>query len=109
MITQANSLPGVQTIGFQAGLNGTINLATSIGVSDSVDIEGPGSSTITVAGSNSLFSSTGGASLTIHGLTLSNPAGLSVPYPLTAAGDLIVTAGRKTSPSRTRSPSAVAP
>jgi VCBS repeat-containing protein len=95
-ITDANNAPGPDTIGFAANVSGTIDLsATAISVTDAVSVAGPGSGTITVAGSgaNTLFAASAGVGLTLSGLTLLNPNGLTVPYSLTAAGDLVASAG----------------
>jgi VCBS repeat-containing protein len=87
-------------VSFQAGLTGTIDLTTNppIPVTQPVDIEGPGSFTITVTGAsgNNLFAPSNGVTLTVHGLTLSNPAGLTVGYPVDVKGDVTFTAGSST-------------
>jgi hypothetical protein len=95
-IANANAAPGTQIIVFDfPAVSGTINLASPIPVTQSVIIEGPGSGNIRVAGtgSNTLFAASGGASLTIEQITLSNPSGLTVPYPLFTNGDVVLTAG----------------
>ena len=97
VIADANATGAAQSITFQAGVTGTINLSSPVPVTQPVGVLGPGSLQITVAGSgaNSLFAPTGSGQLTLSGLTLSKPAadGLNVGYALTAAGDLQITAG----------------
>jgi VCBS repeat-containing protein len=93
VIAQANATDVPQVIGFQTGLTGTINLSTPVNVIQSVDIEGPGSALISVSGASNLFNPSAGVGLTVHGLTLTGTAaaGLTVGYPLTASGDVIIT------------------
>src|SRR5262245_2685111 len=97
IMAQANASPGPDIIGFQPGLTGTINLTSPIAYTQPVEILGPGSGVITVAGNagNSLFQdgSPGGAVLTVHGLTLSNTNGLTISYPLSTTGEVVVSAG----------------
>lgn len=94
VIARANAAGPNQVVTFQSGLTGTINLSNAVAVTQPVDIMGPGSSAITVAGAHNLFAPTAGVGLIARGLSLSNSAagGLSIGYPLTAAGDVAVTA-----------------
>ncbi len=77
-VSDANAAPGHDSIRFQAGLQGTITLTREILVTESVSIEGPGPSRLTVAGSNAsrLFrlARAGGARTTVvlAGLTFAN-------------------------------------
>ena len=97
VIGQANADPGQDVISFSPGLTGAINLTSPIAVTETVELAGPGSGVITIAGtgSNTLFQdgSASGMMLTVHGLTLSNPNGVNVPYSLSATGDTVITAG----------------
>src|ERR671929_1202619 len=51
-IAAANATPGADTITFQAGLTGTITLTSALQISQSVTIDGPGSSVLTLSGNN---------------------------------------------------------
>lgn len=94
-ILDANAEVGVQSIGFQTGLNGTITVDSNLTISSSERIVGPGASTITVqgsAGKGVLIDGSGGLlNLTISGLTLRNAAGFNFPYALNAT-DLVIDA-----------------
>ncbi len=66
------------TISFQAGLTGTITLASTLTIAENLTIQGPGANVITVSGNNAVqvFNVTGGT-ITISGLTIAN--GLGAP------------------------------
>src|SRR5262245_57574594 len=49
-ITAANANPDTDVIQFASGLNGTINLASQLSITEDLAIDGPGASTITVSG-----------------------------------------------------------
>ena len=52
-IANANATAGADVITFQDGLTGTITLLSGqLGISDSVDIQGPGAAVLTVSGNN---------------------------------------------------------
>jgi hypothetical protein len=52
-ITQANSLAGADTIGFDSSLNGTITLTSNLpAITDSVTINGPGQSRLSISGAD---------------------------------------------------------
>lgn len=97
----ANGAPAPQTVGFDPTVFGpgpgpkSITLGSPIDIQDTVDIVGPGSAYLTVAGSaaNPVFlSTTGSPTVSLRGLTLSNPAGLAVGYDLKVAGDVTLSA-----------------
>jgi Calx-beta domain-containing protein/parallel beta helix pectate lyase-like protein/polymorphic membrane protein len=75
-ISDANNAVGPDVVTFQAGVTGTITLATGqLYVSDSVDIQGPGQAVVTVNGNNAsrvfyVYYSDGLIDVTISGLTL---------------------------------------
>ncbi|HEX3554739.1 MAG TPA: IPTL-CTERM sorting domain-containing protein [Thermoanaerobaculia bacterium] len=75
-VLDANGAAGPDVITFQAGLTGTITLASGpLNVSDSVDVQGPGQAVITVNGNNAstvfyVYSSAATLDVTISGLTL---------------------------------------
>lgn len=77
-IAQANASGGADTVQFQAGLAGTIALASEIVVTDTVNLVGPGAARVTIDGnlSTRLFkvAHSGGTAITatFSGLTLSN-------------------------------------
>lgn len=86
-IADANGAAGADTVVFQAGLTGTITLATGqLSVADSVDIQGPGAAVLTVSGNNAsrvfyLYNGAATLDVTISGLTItggnaSNGAGV---------------------------------
>jgi hypothetical protein len=72
-VNQANAAGGADTITFQSGLSGTINVASQIDITDELDIVGPGSDVITLDGgdANRLLYSTG-PGLAVSGLTFTN-------------------------------------
>ena len=74
-IVSANANPGPDTIEFDAGLNGTIVLASALPqLTDDAEITGPGAAIITVSG-NSLvqpFFIASGSTVTLSGLTIAN-------------------------------------
>ena len=49
-IVDSNINPGSDVVTFQAGLTGTITLASQLSISDSVDIQGPGAGVLAVSG-----------------------------------------------------------
>lgn len=51
-ILTANTTTGADTISFQTGLTGTINLISQLSLTDSVIINGPGARVLTVSGNN---------------------------------------------------------
>ncbi len=75
-IVDANAAAGADVIDFQAGLTGTITLTTGqLSLYDSVDIQGPGASVLTVSGNNAsrvfyLYNSDAILDITISGLTV---------------------------------------
>jgi hypothetical protein len=78
-VADAEAATGPDVVQFQAGLTGTITLTTGeIGIQDSVDIQGPGTSVISVSGNDAsrIFylynSSTPAPSVSISGLTLTH-------------------------------------
>src|SRR5262245_42755487 len=76
-ITPANQTPGDDTIDFQPGLTGTINLTSALpNLSSNIDMQGPGAASLTVrrnsGGSYRIFTVAGGATVLISGLTISN-------------------------------------
>jgi hypothetical protein len=82
-VLDANAAAGPDIIEFQAALSGTITLSTGqIAISDSVSIQGPGPSTITVNGNSAsrifyLYSGAGLIDVAISGLTLSGGSGVT--------------------------------
>jgi len=86
-ITEANqSDQSGDTITFQAGLSGTISLASTLNVSNSMTIQGPGASVIAISGTAQaiLFGVT--ATSTINGLSLNNTS-------LAIQSDAVLTVG----------------
>jgi hypothetical protein len=79
-IIDANTAAGADVITFQAALTGTITLSTGqLYITDSVDIQGPGPSVITVSGDNSsrvfyMYSSSSTIDVRIAGLTITEGA-----------------------------------
>ncbi len=78
-VADAEAATGPDVVQFQAGLTGTITLTTGeIGIKDSVDIQGPGTSVISVSGNDAsrifyLYNSSNPApSVSISGLTLTH-------------------------------------
>lgn len=75
-IVDANNAAGADAVTFQAGLTGTIALTTGqLYISDSVDIQGPGSAVLTVSGNNAsrvfyLYNSDALIDVSISGLTI---------------------------------------
>jgi hypothetical protein len=73
---QANlRLNSADSIVFQAGLTGTISLASGLGIFDSVSITGPGAASLTLAGNNTTFrlitgQIEGKGTLNLSGMTL---------------------------------------
>src|SRR5262249_54528319 len=53
-IFDANALAGQDTINFQAGVSGTILLTSTLAITDSVIINGPGAAALSVSGRNTL-------------------------------------------------------
>src|SRR5262245_17932750 len=78
-ITAANADPDADVIQFASGLNGTINLASQLSITEDLAIDGPGASTITVSGGGTtrVFSLSGSTTdVTLVGLTVAH--GLAV-------------------------------
>lgn len=79
-IADANGAAGADVVNFQAGLTGTITLTTGqLDITDSVDIQGPGASTLSVSGNNSsrvfyLYNSSVTTDIRIAGLTITGGA-----------------------------------
>lgn len=74
-MASANSNPGLDTIEFDAGLNGTIVLASALPqLNDDVIISGPGAEIITVSGNSVVqpFFVSSGTTVTLTGLTIAN-------------------------------------
>lgn len=77
-VAAANAASGSDTIRFQVGLSGTIQLGSEILIADSLSIEGPGPSLLTIAGSAAsrifLLDRVSGerSTTTLSGLTLRN-------------------------------------
>ena len=74
-ITQANTMAGADTIDFQAGLTGTITLASALPqITQDLTINGPGADVVTVSGASAfqVFNIAGGVTVSISGLTMSN-------------------------------------
>lgn len=77
-IDDANAAAGADVVTFQAGLTGTITLTTGqLAITDSLDIQGPGQSALTVSGNGAsrvfyLYSGSALLDVTISGLTISN-------------------------------------
>lgn len=80
-VLEANAAAGTDTITFQAGLTGTILLTSGqLSIEDSVDVQGPGPSVLTVSGNDSsrvfyVYDSDATLDVTISGLTLTDGAG----------------------------------
>jgi hypothetical protein len=75
LTANANTAPGAEVISFQAGLTGTITLTSDqLSITDSVTINGPGLSVISVSGNNArrVFETAGGTTVSISGLTITN-------------------------------------
>jgi hypothetical protein len=82
-ILGANGASGADTVVFQDGLTGTISLSLPLLVTDSVDIQGPGSAVISVSGNDEfvvfgLFNNTPATpvSVTLAGLTITGGSGI---------------------------------
>jgi hypothetical protein len=73
-ITQANGAAGPDTITFQAGLSGTIDVVGEMAITDTLDIEGPGADAITLDGgdANRILTASGAGAVSISGLTFAN-------------------------------------
>lgn len=80
-VFSANAAAGADDITFQAGLTGTILLTSGqISIEDSVDVQGPGPSVLTVSGNNSsrvfyVYDAASILDVTISGLTLADGTG----------------------------------
>jgi predicted outer membrane repeat protein len=80
-VLDANTAAGADAITFQAGLTGTILLTSGqLAIEDSVDVQGPGPSVLTVSGNDSsrvfyVYDSDAALDVTISGLTLTDGAG----------------------------------
>lgn len=79
-IIDANGAAGADVITFQAGLTGTITLTTGqLSISDSVDIQGPGQTVITISGNDAsrvfyLYANAATIDVSISGLTVTHGA-----------------------------------
>ena len=74
-IIDANATAGADTIDFQAGLTGTITLASALPqITQDLTINGPGADVVTVSGASAfqVFNIAGGVTVSISGLTISN-------------------------------------
>jgi hypothetical protein len=74
-IAAANAHPGADEIDFASGLTGTITLTSGeLLITDSVTINGPGASQLSVSGNNSsrVFDMTSGLDVTINDLTITH-------------------------------------
>lgn len=75
-ITDANTAAGADIIQFQAGLTGTVTLATGqLEITDTVTIQGPGAAILAVSGNNAsrvfyLYNGSATVDVTISGLTV---------------------------------------
>jgi hypothetical protein len=106
-IIDANGAAGADAIQFQAGLTGTITLTTGqLWIYDSVDIQGPGASVLTVSGNNAsrvfyLYVSATTIDVTISGLTITggnaNIGGGVVDFDENLVLDSVVITGNTTS------------
>lgn len=84
-IVSANASAGPDTVTFQNGLTGTITLTSTLEVTDSIAITGPGSGSITISGNHQvrafLFNEFGSSHThTVSGLTITDA------YPVTEGG-----------------------
>jgi hypothetical protein len=74
-ITAANTNPGADVVNFAPGLRGTIGLTSGeLGITDSLTIDGPSASRLTVSGSDAsrVFRIGSGTTVNIDGLTISH-------------------------------------
>jgi hypothetical protein len=74
-ILEANAHHGPDTIYFAPGLQGTITLTSGqLDITDDLDIEGPGADQLAISGNHQsrVFNISGGATVTIAGLTISD-------------------------------------
>jgi hypothetical protein len=80
-IAQANGAGGADTITFQSGLSGTINVGSDMAITEELAIDGPGSGAITLDGGDAtqILDSTGADLTSVSGLTFTD--GNSGPYP----------------------------
>jgi hypothetical protein len=72
-VADADALAGADTVVFQAGLTGTITLASSISVTDDLAIAGPGAGVLAVSGADAsriFFIAGAGLTVSINDLTL---------------------------------------
>jgi len=98
-IGQANAAAGADTIQFQAGLSGTIPLASEIAITDTLNLAGPGAGSIKGDASlgTRLFKvqHAGGSAITatLSGLTLANGHAPDEGGAIWATGDNVVVAG----------------
>src|SRR5262245_32066555 len=89
-VLAANANPGPDAIDFADGLTGTIGLTTGqLAITDGLTIDGPGADQLAVSGNHQsrIFSISGGVTVTIAGLTLTDGKVLG------ANGGAIVNAG----------------
>jgi hypothetical protein len=73
-VTSANTTPGADVLQFAPGLKGTITLASELGITDDLAINGPGANHLTVSGNNAfrVFDVSNHATVSIAGLTIAN-------------------------------------
>jgi hypothetical protein len=81
-IINANAQPGPDEIDFAAGLTGAISLSSGqLSITDDLSVAGPGAGQLAVSGGNQsrVFSISGGATVTIAGLTIRNGKAVGSP------------------------------
>jgi hypothetical protein len=93
-IGQANANPGADSIGFAAGLTGTITLASTLPqITQDLTITGPGAGVVTVSGNHlhQVFNISPSVTVSISGLTISNGLGPPDGGGISNAGTLAIT------------------
>ena len=97
-IDQANASGGADTITFQSGLSGTINVASELQSTEPLTIQGPGAAAVTLDGGDAtrILGSGSGASLSVSALSFANgntsaSGGAIVAYGSLALDDVTVT------------------
>ncbi len=73
-IDQANSAGGADTITFQSGLSGTINVGSQMEITDTLAIQGPGSDAVTLDGGDAtrILHTDSSSDLDVSGLTFTH-------------------------------------
>lgn len=91
-IADADGAGGADTITFQSGLSGTINVGAEMSVTAELAIDGPGASTITLDGGDAgrVLYAANNVALSVSGLTLTNGDGSTSGF---GFGGAIVTYG----------------